>query len=112
MDCLIITALSVNTRIGIHAWEQRISQRLLINITIPADFSACNDDIINTLDYDKLCQQVTSYVESTSFNLIETVADSVAVLIKTTFNLSQIEVSVSKPHAVKNASDIRVMVTR
>lgn len=112
MDSLIITALSVNTRIGIHAWEQRISQRLLINITIPADFSACHDDIINTLDYDKLCQQVTSYVESTSFNLIETVADSVAVLIKKTFNLAKIEVSVSKPHAIKNAGDIRVIVTR
>ena len=112
MDSLVITGLSVNTRIGIHAWEQRISQRLLINITIPADFSACNDDIINTLDYDKLCQQITTYVESASFNLIETVADSVALLIKKTFNLSQIEVSVSKPHAIKNASDIRVTVTR
>lgn len=100
------------TRIGVHAWEQQILQRLYIDISIPGNFTACNDDITNTIDYDKLCQTVTAYIESHSFCLIETVADKVANLIKQEFAIPQLTVSVSKPHAIKNASDIRVTVTR
>ncbi|KTC77079.1 dihydroneopterin aldolase [Legionella brunensis] len=112
MDILQIKGLSVLTRIGVYAWEQQILQRLLIDISIPSNFSACQDDIANTVDYDKLCHQVTTYVELNSFHLIETVAENVANLIKQEFNVPQLTISVSKPHAIKNASDIRVTVTR
>ncbi len=112
MDTLHIKALSVATHIGVHAWEQKITQRLLIDISIPADFSTCQDSIVNTIDYDKLCQLITSYVEAKTFSLIETVADSVAQLIKTKFNLSALTVSVSKPYAIKNAGNVCVTVVR
>ncbi|CEK09753.1 dihydroneopterin aldolase [Legionella hackeliae] len=112
MDLLQIKGLSVLTRIGVYAWEQQILQRLLIDISIPGNFNACHDDIANTTDYDKLCQQVTAYVSCNAFHLIETVADNVANFIKQEFNIPQLTVSVSKPHAVKNASDIRITVTR
>lgn len=112
MDSLHIKGLTVATRIGVYAWEQQISQRLLLDITIPANFSACEDNLDQTIDYAKLCQQVTHYVESNAFQLIETVANQVAQLIKTAFNLSQVTVSVSKPQAIKNAADVQVTVTR
>jgi len=112
VDSLQIKALAVSTRIGVYNWEQKISQRLLLDITIPADFSACEDRLDTTIDYDKLCQQVTHFVESNAFQLIETVANQVAQLIKTEFHLQQVTVSVSKPCAIKNAADVRVTVTR
>ena len=112
MDNLHIKALTVTTHIGVYSWEQKITQKLWIDITIPGNFSGCNDEIAKTLDYAKLCQLVTQYVETNRFQLIETVADKVADLIKVEFNVEQITVSVSKPYAVKNASDVRVTVTR
>lgn len=112
MDTLQIKGLSIMTHIGVHAWEQKILQRLLIDISIPTDFHHCNDNLANTIDYDKLCQQVTQYIESNSFQLIETVAERVADLIKQTFNIPELTISVSKPQAIKNASDIRVTITR
>ncbi len=112
MDSLHIKGLTVATRIGAYAWEQQIEQRLLIDIIIPADFSACDDLLGKTIDYDKLCQLVTTYVESNAFQLIETVADRIALLIKTEFQVEQLSVSVSKPHAIKNAANIQVSVTR
>jgi dihydroneopterin aldolase len=112
MDALNIKSLSVFTKIGVHDWEQRINQQLLIDITIPSDFQECNDNIANTLDYDALCTTVTTLVESNSFKLIETVANSIADLIKRDFQVAQVSVAVSKPHAVKNAGTIQVMVTR
>jgi dihydroneopterin aldolase len=112
MDTLNIKALSVATKIGVHAWEQSINQQLLIDITIPSDFSACQDNLANTIDYDALCQTVTEFVQSKSFQLIESVADSVAHLIQQEFNISQLTVAVSKPHAIKNAGTIQVIVNR
>jgi dihydroneopterin aldolase len=112
LDTLNIKALNVSTKIGVYAWEQRINQQLLIDISMNADFSACHDDINKTIDYAILCDTVTRFVESKSFQLIETVANEVAGLIQQQFNVPQVTVSVSKPHAVKNAANIQVIVTR
>ncbi len=113
MDHLHIEMLSVNTHIGVHAWEQKILQRLLIDIAIPMDFSSCDDELSQTLDYEKLCTTVTHHVEKHSFQLIERVANEVALLIKQSFQFSQpVTVTVSKPQAIKNAGNIRVTVIR
>jgi len=112
IDTLRITALSMTTRIGVHAWEQRISQKLLLDISIPVDLSSCNNELANTIDYDALSQCVTSFVESNAFTLIETVAEQVAQLIKETFKVHRLTVSVSKPNAVKNAGNVCVSISR
>lgn len=112
MDTLNITALSVATKIGVHLWEQRINQRLLIDLSISTDFSSCQDTLTNTIDYDALCQAVTLYVESKSFQLIETVANEVAELIQKDFKVTKLTVAVSKPHAIKNAGNVQVVVNR
>lgn len=112
MDLLIVQGLSVHTQIGVYAWEQQIKQQLLIDITIPSDFSNCTDELNKTLDYDTLCKTVTSFVESQSFQLIEYVAHRVTQLIQQEFGITALTVAVTKPHAVKNASMIKVSVTR
>lgn len=112
MDQLTISGLSVLTKIGVHQWEQAIEQRLVIDITIPTDVSHCQDELTRTIDYDKLCQQVTTYVESNHFALIETVAEHVAQRIKDEFKVSSLTVQVAKPHAIKNAANVAITVTR
>ena len=112
MDLLTIQGLSVQTQIGVYAWEQQIKQQLLIDVSIPSDFSRCDDDITKTLDYDALCKTITSFVESQSFQLIEYVANSVAQLIQQEFGVTTLTISVTKPHAVKNAGIIKISVTR
>ena len=112
MDQLTISSLSVFTKIGVHKWEQAINQRLLIDITVPTDVSHCHDDLTNTIDYDKLCQLVTTYVESNQFALIETVADQVAQLIKNEFAIQSLTVQVAKPQAIKNAANVAITVNR
>ena len=112
MDTLQINALTVATQIGVHPWEQRIRQNLSIDIIIPYDTANCNDTLEHTIDYDALCQRVTTFVESKSFHLIETVANEVALLIKQEFPVETLTVSVSKPHAIKNAGPVRVNIER
>jgi dihydroneopterin aldolase len=112
MDTLVINALHVSTYIGVYHWEQRIKQNLVIDISIVSDFSTCEDNINQTLDYSLLCQTVTEWVESKSFQLIETVANEVATLIQKEFNVTKLSVTVSKRHAIKNAGPIQAIVNR
>jgi dihydroneopterin aldolase len=112
MDQLDITGLSVFTKIGVYAWEQAMEQRLLIDISIPCDSSHYRDELSDAIDYDKLCQTVTAFVESHAFALIETVANQIAQLIQTNFAIQQVTVRVAKPHAIKNAANISVTVRR
>lgn len=79
---------------------------------IPLDISRCNDTLTNTIDYAQLCDKVTAFVSSQSFQLIETVAEQVAAFIKTTFSIQQLTLKVSKPYAVSNAGLIQVIVER
>jgi len=79
---------------------------------IPLDISRCNDTLTNTIDYAQLCDKVTTFVSSQSFQLIETVAEQVATFIKTTFSIQQLTLKVSKPHAVSNAGLIQVIIER
>lgn len=108
MDYLKIEGLRVETRIGVHAWEQKIDQVLLIDIEVPYDFSQSNDKIEHALDYAALCRHVTELVQSRAFQLIETVANEVWASLKKTFKLDTLTVRVSKPHAIPHAANICV----
>ena len=109
MNGLRIEGLRVETRIGIHEWEQKIDQLLLIDIDIPLDFNQIDDCIENTVDYAKLCQYVTESVRSQSFQLIESVAKHVSTIIQMHFQAKGCTVRVSKPHAVHHAQNISVL---
>lgn len=111
-DLLTIKALQVSTTIGVYAWEQRIKQQLLLDICIPMDFSTCEDELSHTLDYDVLCKKITQFLEHNCFRLIETVANQVADLIKKEFNITEVSITVNKPHAIKNAGAVQVTIMR
>jgi dihydroneopterin aldolase len=112
MDMLNITGLNIMTHIGVHDWEKRILQPLSFDIQIPIDTKNCDDKLAKTIDYDKLCKAVTQFVEGCAFELIETVADKIALFIKEKFNINQLTITVTKPYAIKNATKISVTVTR
>ncbi|KTC66499.1 dihydroneopterin aldolase (plasmid) [Legionella adelaidensis] len=112
MDTLSVSNLAVFTFIGVYEWEQRIKQRLLLDISIPLDSSKINNNLKNTIDYDALCKSVTQLIESNSFTLIETVAEVVAQHIKETFHIDKLTLKVSKPEAIKNAANVSITIHR
>ncbi|MBN9231580.1 MAG: dihydroneopterin aldolase [Legionella sp. 40-6] len=112
MDTISIKGLKIATRIGVHEWEQRIDQTLLIDLSLGLDLSNCAEDIVKTVDYAILSQVITEYVSQKSFKLIETVANEVAQLIRAQTTASHVSVTVSKPQAIKNATLVQVTVHR
>lgn len=111
MNQLEVTGLRTKTRIGVYPWEQRILQELVFDIIIPLEGTA-KDDLANTIDYEKLCREVTTTVESQAFRLVETVAEHVIELIQTHFNVSHLTLRVSKPNAIANAGNISILMSK
>jgi len=109
-DLLHITQLRVMTRIGVYAWEQRIEQPLFLDITLPISWNPKAAD--DYLDYAKICQFITDYMTSCTFTLIETVAEDIALELKTRFQLNFVRITVSKPLAIRNAGNISICIER
>lgn len=113
-DSVLIQQLSVKTTIGVYEWEKKIKQTLLFDITMLHDTMAAakSDNINDALDYFEVSKAVTEYVQGNAFELIETVANRVAELILTQFNVSEVAIKLLKPGAVENAASVGVSITR
>ena len=113
-DSVFIQQLAVKTTIGVYEWEKKIKQTLLFDIKMLHDTqsAAKSDDIKDALDYFEVSKAVTSFVQSHQFELIETVANRVAELILTQFNVLQVNINLQKPGAVDNAVSVGVNITR
>lgn len=114
MDQVFIEGLRVETVIGVYDWEKRIRQTLVFDLWLGTDIrpAAGNDDIAQTLDYAQICEQVTEFVSSSRFELVETVAERVAQLILDNHPCPWIRLKVSKPGAVATATNVGVMIER
>jgi dihydroneopterin aldolase len=114
MDIVFIEMLKVDAIIGVYDWERDIKQTLVFDIKMGFDISraASTDDISCALDYSEVSKRITEYVQSSCFNLIETLAENCAVIILKDFNALGCHICVRKLGAVANAQSVGVMIER
>ncbi|MGA7901341.1 MAG: dihydroneopterin aldolase, partial [Terrimicrobiaceae bacterium] len=98
MDAIIIKGLEVDAFIGVSDGERTNSQRLRIDaiLTPLTQFSALNDDITRTVDYQAATQRIVSVVASRPRRLIETLASDIAGMLVGEFAARRAEVEVRK----------------
>ncbi|WP_338521516.1 dihydroneopterin aldolase [Candidatus Legionella polyplacis] len=106
MYILKIKKLSVETRIGIYEWEQKINQNLKLDIDIKTKYNQHDDQIDNVIDYTEIINTINSHLKNNSFKLIETVAYSTAKIIKNKFKLNSVKITVCKPQTITNAKNV------
>lgn len=114
MDTVYVEGLAVETVIGVFDWERKIKQRLVIDLEMAWDCSEAgrSDELDDALDYASVSQAITEFVEASSYQLIESVADGICALVLRDFNVPQVTVKVSKPGAVPTAANVAVKITR
>ncbi|MEO7385930.1 MAG: dihydroneopterin aldolase, partial [Gammaproteobacteria bacterium] len=74
--------------------------------------AADSDQIGDTLDYKAVSRRVKSFVADSRFNLIETMAEQVAGIIVTEFQVPWVRVAVHKPWAIRGSKDVGVLIER
>ena len=113
-DVIFLRDLKTETIIGIYDWERKIRQTLSFDFEFPGDIrrAAKSDHIDDTLNYKSVAKRVLAFVETTEYQLIETLAEHVAQLILREFEIEWVKVTVSKPGAVRGSRDVGVTITR
>ena len=113
-DRIFLRALSVKCIIGFIDWERRTPQTLLIDLEIPCDCTraARHDQVEDTVDYKRVAKRVLAWVPSTQFQLVETLAHQLALLLLSDFGLEWVRVSINKPGAIRDSRDVGVTIER
>jgi len=114
VDTIFLNDLRVETVIGIYDWERRIRQTVSINLEIAADIrrAAASDSIEDTLNYKAVAKRLIEFVEGSSFQLVETLAERIAEIVVTEFDVSRVKVILNKPGAIRGARDVGVSIER
>ena len=114
MDKIFIHALKTETIVGIFDWERQVKQTVVMDIEFSADIrkAALSDSIDDTLNYKGVAKRVLAFVEESSFHLVETLAEHIAMLILEDFGVSWVSVALSKPGAIRSSRDVGVKLER
>ena len=114
MDKIFIHALKTETIVGIFDWERQVKQTVIMDIELSADIAkaARSDSIDDTLNYKGVAKRVLAFVDESSFHLVETLAQHVAMLILEEFGVQWVNVTLSKPGAIRGSRDVGVMLER
>ena len=113
-DIIYIKDLRVETIIGIFDWERKVKQEVSIDMEFPFDCkkAAATDSIDDTIDYKAICKGVIKFVEDSSFQLQESLAEGIAALVKEDYNVESIKLRVSKQGALRGAKDVGLVIHR
>ena len=100
--------------IGIQDWEREVKQTVRIDLELPVDArrAAERDDIDATVNYKLVAKRLIAYVESTRFQLVETLAERIAALLLDEYGFAWARVAVSKPGAIRGAQNVGVRIER
>ena len=113
-DTIFLHELKVETIVGIWDWERKIRQTVSIDLEMGVDIrqAAETDSIEDTLNYKAVAKQVQQFVANSEFQLVETMAEKIADLVLTEFDVRWTQVRVSKPGAIRGAKDVGVQIHR
>jgi dihydroneopterin aldolase len=114
MDLVFIEDLRIETVIGIYDWERKIRQVVALDLEMAFDNRkpAASDDIGDTLNYKAVSKRMIAFVESSSFQLVETLAERCAQIVLDEFKVSWLRLKLSKPGAVRGSKAVGVVIER
>lgn len=114
MDIIYVRGLEVKTVIGVYDWEREIRQPVTIDLDLGTDMreAAGSDDHRHVVDYRAVCLRVTEFIERCELQLLESLAEQIAQLVRDEFNVSWIRVRVGKPAAITGAREVGVVIER
>lgn len=114
MDIVFLRDLRIDAVIGIYGWERRVKQTLVFDLEMSADVAraASSDAIEDTLNYKAVAKRLIQFVGDSEFQLVETLAERCAQIIRDEFGVRWVRLTLNKKGAVRGASDVGVIIER
>ena len=113
-DIIFLTDLRVETIVGIYDWERRVPQTVSIDLEMATDIAraAATDSIEDTLDYKAVAKRIIEFVSESRFQLVETMAERIAGIVRDEFDVPWVRVTLHKPRAVRGSRDVGIRIER
>ena len=114
MDIIYLKDLKIETVIGVYDWERKIKQTIILDLEMGFDIrkAAETDDLADTLNYKAVAKRLIDYVGGTEFQLVESLAERCAEIIRNEFDVAWVRLSLNKKGAVRGATDVGVIIER
>lgn len=114
MDTVFIEALEIETVIGIYDWERKVRQKVVLDIEMAFDNRkpAASDKIEDTVNYKAVSKRLIAFIETSSFELVETLAERCTAIIQDEFAVPWMRLKLSKPGAVTGSKAVGVTIER
>lgn len=114
MDIVFVEDLRIETVIGIYDWERKIKQTVALDLEMAFDNRkpAASDKIDDTLDYKAVSKRLIAFVEGSHFELVETLAEKCAQIVREEFGVPWLRLKLSKPGAVRGSKAVGVVIER
>ena len=111
---VFVRDLNVDVNIGIHAHERRGRQRVIVNVDLSVTEAErpVRDKIGDVLCYEEVAAGIERIVAEGHINLVETLAERIAGIVRNEFNVPGLRLRVSKPGAVTGSRDVGVVIER
>jgi len=114
MDIVFIEALEIETVIGIYDWERNVRQKVVLDIEMAFDNRkpAASDKIEDTVNYKAVSKRLIAFIEASSFELVETLAEHCVAIIRDEFGVPWVRLKLAKPGAVTGSKAVGVVIER
>ena len=113
-DRIYLRGLKSQCIIGFIDWERQVPQTVVLDLEFPCNCTraAASDAVADTVDYKQIAKRVLSFVGESRFQLIETLAHRLALLLLKEFSLEWVRIDLSKPGAIRHSREVGVSVLR
>jgi len=114
MDIVFIEALEIETVIGIYDWERNVRQKVVLDVEMAFDNRkpAASDKIEDTVNYKAVSKRLIAFIEASSFELVETLAEGCAAIVRDEFGVPWVRLRLAKPGAVTGSKAVGVIIER
>lgn len=114
MDIVFINDLRIDTVIGIYEWERQVRQTISLDLEMSTDIrqAAQTEDIQYVLNYHAVSKRLITFIESSEFLLVETLAEQICQIVRDEFGVAWVRLCLRKPGAVREASSVGLVIER
>lgn len=101
---IILKDFEYPAQIGVYAHEKLGTQLLILSVKLKylQGHRFVSDDFRETLNYEKIIETVKTTIDEKHYNLIETLAETLAARILSLPYVSDVTIKIDKPSVTKN----------
>lgn len=114
MDKIFLTGLKTECIVGIWDWERRVKQTVVVDLEMGTDVrrAAATDRIEDAVDYKKVAKRLLAFIETSEFQLVETLTERIAEIIVREFSVPWVRVRLNKQGAIRGSRDVGIVIER